>query len=161
MSPTREERVSLKLVTKNLNKEIKGIKNRTLGGLIEGARVVRYDMDKVAPVIPVDTGNLRQSFFTVTSKGKVSAGASPKFKGENAWELGSQHSAVKSNYLAKLGFVKEPTVVLGFSANYAMRVHESYGRHFRRPEAGAGFFVCSIYRNRGKIIQLIKEKASI
>jgi len=48
----------------NLNREIKGIENRSMQGLIESAIIVRRDMDKTPPLIPVDTGNLRASWFT-------------------------------------------------------------------------------------------------
>lgn len=51
-------------VNRNLNKEIKGIKGRTMKGLIESAIIIRVDMDKTPPKIPVDTGNLRASWFT-------------------------------------------------------------------------------------------------
>ena len=123
---TREERVSLDLVMKNLNKEIRDIKKHTMKGFIEGARIVREDMDKIPPLIPVDTGNLRQSWFT-----------SSVYKG------------------------KIPVLYFGFSAEYAMEVHEGYGKHFKRPNAGAGFFVCSIYRNKSKILNAIKVRVRV
>ena len=48
----------------NLNREIKGIENRSMQGLIESSIIVRRDMDQTPPLIPVDTGNLRASWFT-------------------------------------------------------------------------------------------------
>lgn len=51
-------------VLRNLNKEINNIKGGTLKGLIRAAIIVRRDMDKTSPLIPVDQGNLRASWFT-------------------------------------------------------------------------------------------------
>lgn len=55
-------------VMKNLNAEIQAIKGRTMGGLIDASIIVRNDMDKTPPLIPVDTGNLRESWFTTPLK---------------------------------------------------------------------------------------------
>jgi len=123
---TTVEKESLRKVMKNLNKEIKGIEGRCMKGYLEGARIVRYDMDRTPPLIPVDTGNLRQSWFT-----------SPMYQG------------------------KTPVLCLGFSANYALAVHEKYGAHFQRPGAGAGFFVASIKRNKERILEAIKESTKV
>lgn len=160
---TREERTSLKLVIGNLNKEIKQIKGHTLGGLIESAIIVRRDMEKTSPLIPVWQGNLRLSFFTVTSKGTIKAGASPTptFTGKKAEEMSMQHNSVKSKYLSRASSTREPTIILGFSAEYAASVHEKYGARFKRPNAGAGFFVDAIYRNKRKILETIKQSARI
>jgi len=123
---TAIEKTSLQEVVKNLNKEIKGIEGRCMKGYLEGARIIRYDMDKTPPLIPVYTGNLRQSWFT-----------SPAYRGNI------------------------PVLYFGFSANYALKVHEMYGAHFRRPNAGAGFFVLSIKRNKKNILNAIKENAKV
>ena len=50
-------------VIHNLNKEIRGIKNRSMKGLLKAAIMLRYDMDTTPPLIPVDLGNLRSSWF--------------------------------------------------------------------------------------------------
>jgi len=160
---TAIEKASLQEVVKNLNKEIKGIEGRSLKGMIEGVIDVRRDMDKTSPMIPVDTGNLRQSWFVTTSKGATPQGKSPNFKGENAGKMASEHSSVKTVAAgrAKAKSRKGPVVAFGFSANYALKVHEMYGKHFRRPDAGAGFFVASIKRNKEKILKAIKENAKV
>ena len=160
---TREERVSLELVMKNLNKEISKIHKNTMKGLISATIPVRRDMDHVAPVIPVDTGNLRSSYFVVTSKGGNPKGKSPTFKGKNADEMASNHATVKESVSAEIhrNAVKGPIVAFGFSAEYAYKVHEMYGFHFQRTDAGAGYFVCSIYRNRKNVLDIIRENAKI
>lgn len=50
-------------VIANLNKEIKAIEGRSLVGLVLAVGEIRRDMDTISPVIPVDTGNLRGSWF--------------------------------------------------------------------------------------------------
>ena len=160
---TREERVSLELVMKNLNKHIVEVKKRTLNGLIKGVIIVRRDMEHVSPKIPVDTGNLRSSFFVVTSKGNAPSGLLDNFKGKHANQMAAQHESVKTSVLADI--VTEasmgPIVAFGFSANYARKVHEMYGFHFQRPGAGAGFFVSAIYRNKSRILSVIRESILI
>jgi len=157
------EKTSLQEVMKKLNKEIKGIEGRSLKGMIEGVIEVRRDMEKTSPLIPVDTGNLRQSWFVTTSKGTTMQDKSPDFKGKNAGKMASEHSTVKTVVAGRVQVKsrKGPVVAFGFSANYALKVHEMYGTHFRRPDAGAGFFVSSIKRNKGKILNVIKENAKV
>ncbi len=52
------------VVLSNLSKEILAIKVRSAAGLIEVAIMIRRDMEKTPPLIPLDTGNLRASWFT-------------------------------------------------------------------------------------------------
>ncbi len=51
-------------VLSNLNKEIKRIEGASMKGLVLAAIAIRRDMDRTPPLIPVDTGNLRASWFT-------------------------------------------------------------------------------------------------
>ena len=55
-------------VMRNLNKEMAKMKVKSLAGLIRAAALIRVDMDKTPPLIPVDTGNLRGSWFVTTGK---------------------------------------------------------------------------------------------
>lgn len=50
-------------VLRNLNNEIKKIKNRSMEGLIEAVIELERDMDITSPTVPVEFGNLRGSFF--------------------------------------------------------------------------------------------------
>jgi hypothetical protein len=52
-------------VNANLNRQIKGIKNRSLAGLYEGATIIQKDMDRTPPLVPIHTGTLRQSWAAV------------------------------------------------------------------------------------------------
>ena len=167
-------------VMANLNKEIALIKGRSLKGLIMGASIVRKDMEKTSPKTPVDYGNLKSSFFTVTARG-VKFGRAPKFKSEVASKMSSEHSSTLSEIQ---GMVKaqsaggNPMLMLGYSANYAMAVHElldmnlqpryRYGpgpgkKRWYRPRSGAGpkWFEYSFKRNSKKILAVIGANAKI
>jgi hypothetical protein len=111
------------IVLRNLQREIQNIENRSLDGLIEAANMIRRDMDKTPPLIPVDLGNLRAS-WSVTPLGKLA-------------------------------------IIVGFSANYAVFVHENVGAHFNRPGSGAKFFEASLKRNKNNILKIIQRKARI
>ncbi len=163
----------LEEVVKNLNDRIKEIQGEpTLKGLVRGARIILEDMEKTPPVIPVDTGNLRNSVFTITSQGKVEAGQNPTFvdkyygtSGEGksikipAKEFYERHKAVLAFYGSEVTKLKKPAVVLGFSAYYAWFVHEMVGANFKRPGSGAKFLEAAIKRNTDKIIKVIQEEA--
>ena len=58
---------------KNINKELDKIKGKTMKGFIRAVIYLRRDMEFMPPLIPVDTGNLRSSWFTKSFY--VSAGA--------------------------------------------------------------------------------------
>lgn len=59
----------LDAVIKNLNREIVAIEGRSLKGLILAAALIRRDMDQTPPLIPVDTGNMRASWFVTPGQG--------------------------------------------------------------------------------------------
>lgn len=162
----------LDAVVKNLNNRIKEIQGEpTIKGLVRGARIVLEDMEKTSPVIPVDTGNLRNSVFTITSQGKTEVGANASFKdkyyetssGEQnikipASEFDKRHKAVLAYYGSAVSKLKKPAVVLGFSAYYAWYVHEMVGATFKRPGSGAKFLEAAIQRNADKIIEVIQKE---
>ena len=95
-------------------------------GLIRGAIIIRQAMDHIPPLIPIDTGNLRDSWFT-----------------------------------NPLYHFKDPALLIGFTAIYAVIVHENYGANFQRPNAGAGFFQSAINNNQKQILAVIAKEAKI
>ena len=151
-------------IMKLFNKEVVKIEDRTLKGLIRASIIVRRHMDKVDPLIPVDTGNLRQSWFVVTSKGDTPEGAGTRFKEDKNSDanMSSQHSGVVSekSQEAVREKGKGPVVILGFSANYATFVHELIDGNFQRPGAGAKFFETALKMNKDKMLAVIKEEVS-
>ncbi len=50
-------------VLAELNKQLDDISKRAMGGLIDAVAMLERDMDTTPPVVPIDTGNLRGSFF--------------------------------------------------------------------------------------------------
>lgn len=109
---------------RNARKMIKKANDSALQGLIETAIAIRYDIDTKEPKIPVDTGNLRDSW-----------------------------------YLTK---INNTSVIIGFSANYAIFVHENYGASFGREGAGAGFFIAALNRYKGKLfMNIISENLNL
>lgn len=147
-------------VMKNLNEQTVAIKGRTLHGMIRAAIMVQRGMDKSPPLVPVgETGNLRSSFFIVTSRGEISSGDSPVFKDDKEGKLSARHNSIIQK--AKSMSFKQPTVIMGFTANYAMWTHESIGRTYQRPGAGPRYFQASIRRNMPAMLKIMRDTAKI
>lgn len=62
---TPVEQATFAKVVGNLNKQVKAMSKRTMPGLIRAAALIRRAMDIEQPLIPVDTGNLRQSWTVI------------------------------------------------------------------------------------------------
>lgn len=159
----------------NLNKQLNRVKNKTNKGLIISAIEVRRDMEKTPPLIPVDYGNLRASWFILTGATADIGVKSYEVKG------GNFRTAENVNILSKLKEVHQETVAemktevgkypigvaMGFSAYYAAAVHEMVASpkgkqiNWSRPGSGAKFFQAALYRNIKKIISIVKMYAKI
>lgn len=150
----------LETVLKNLNKEINKVENRTLSGLIRGIILVRRSMEHNPPVIPVDTGNLRSSWFVITSKGGTIT-PKPSFVGDEQAELDAAWSRVVAREMPKATSSPYPAIVFGFTANYATAVHEDFTKIRKRPGSGPKFLEAALARNKKAILQKIKEEAQI
>lgn len=61
-------------VMRNINKELLKMKAKSVPGMLEAAAFIRRDMEKVPPLIPVDSGNLRASWFTTPLRNGVVMG---------------------------------------------------------------------------------------
>lgn len=145
----------------SLNKEVSKIEKRTLKGLIQAGIVIMRDMEKTSPKIPVDTGNLRASRFLVTSEGTEAGNFTGSFKGKDAGEMQAHHAAFVNSVSSSISIMKKPVIILGFSANYAAKVHESVGTNFQRPGSGAKFLEASLKRNEKEVLQEIQKEARI
>jgi len=76
MSPVSFQQHGLKgldRVMYRLNRQIAATRVACLKGLIRAAILIRRDMDKTPPLVPVDTGNLRSSWF-MDPRGDIGAG---------------------------------------------------------------------------------------
>ena len=80
-------------------------------------------------------------------------------KAQHSTMVGAAKAAVNS--LAKKG----PIVVMGYSANYALFVHEmgqTYpGVNWSRPGSGGKWLEAAFKSNRNKIIETVKKNAII
>jgi hypothetical protein len=149
----------LEEVFRNLNKEVEKIQTRTQAGMIVAAIKVRRATEKETPKTPVDTGNLRSSFFVVTPK-TTPQGESPKFRDDKNGQMAGDHAVTVAATKAILS-KKLPAVGFGFSANYAMHVHEMVDGKFQRPGAGAKFLDTHLKNMKDEILQTIGMEAQI
>lgn len=129
-------------VSKNLQKALEDIRNMTMKGLIEVNILIRNDMENTQPLIPVDTGHLRASWFGVTG----SRDALVQRQGEAVPEV-----------LAAISSMKDPATAFGFTAEYAFRVHEDMQSTFKRPGAGPKFLEAALRRNEHEIMRTLKD----
>ncbi len=159
MAITQFKIIGVEKVMANLNKEVAKIKGVSMKGLVLSVSMIRRSMDKTPPLIPVDKGNLRASFFSVTGFGKA-ANTSPGFKGDDAAQMGSDHSSVLSKSAAKVA--GKMLVIFGFSANYSAAVEENNDpKVWSRKGSGRAFMQSSISRNKGMVLQIIAREAKI
>lgn len=159
-------------VLANLNKEILNIEKRTLSGLIRASIIIRRAMENPPRKIPVDTGNLRASFFVVTNKGSFFGSTAggvllennvPTFiKGASTDVTKLQAAFTQAINDSKVDLRGEdPKVRLGFSAWYAWKVHENLQARYMRPGSGAKFLEYAIKSKSSEILEIIRKEAAI
>lgn len=85
----------LDTVVSNLNKEISRMKRASLKGLLKAAAMIRVDMDKTPPLIPVDTGYLRSSWTVYALNPMVGLVVRMGFAAYYAWYV---HEMVGANF---------------------------------------------------------------
>lgn len=144
---------------KNFAKEVEKIEGASMAGLLKAVIIVRRDMDKTEPKIPIDLGNLRSSFFVVTANQTPNPGGN--FKGPKAAQLKTDTMAAKMQAKQIAASTNMPTVVFGFGANYAFWVHEKVGVKFSRPGSGAKFLEAALKRNKKAMLQSVAESTKI
>jgi len=153
-------------VMARLNAEIKMIKGRTYGGLLDAAVLVREKTEESSPRTPIDKGNLRASWFAVAAKGQAKDPfKSGTFKdnpktGVKAGRMKKDHTALKMQAKGMTGGT-EPVVITGFSAFYAAPVHEMQAVRFKREGAGPFYFKTHFERNSKQIVQVIADNVRI
>lgn len=153
-------------VMANLNREISKIKAKSEKGLILAAAYALQQTEKIPPLTPVDTGNLRASRF-ITSVSAAHVGSiqgTGKFKGKKAGEMMTNHIMVKEEAKMIVGSqnsLNRKFVMFGYTANYGGFVHEMLGATFHRPGSGPKWLEASIKRNTSKMVQIIKDSVQI
>lgn len=132
----------------------------SLGGMINYAIAVRRSMEQQSPKTPVDTSNLRHSFFITTTRGVITEGS---FNGDDAGKLAADHATTTGQASGMVTAKTSPTLIMGFSANYAAAVHEGKGKggkkmEYKRPGAGAKFFETALNNNKGLLVPEIGKE---
>jgi hypothetical protein len=160
----------METVMSNLNKEIEGIKVKSMGGLIMAAAHIRQktnDEGNAANLTPVDKGNLNASWFVVT------ATATPYVKGPKTFSSDSVGSEVKAAHsgvveqargqVASMTTANRKFLMMGYSANYAGFVHEFIDPaiNWNRIGSNAKWLQNTIYENKEKIVQIVKNESQI
>ncbi len=132
----------------------------SMSGMIRYAIAVRRGMEQSSPKTPVDTSNLRHSFFITTTRGVISTGS---FKGDDAGKLASDHASATGQATSMTALKASPTLIMGFSASYAAAVHEGKAKggksmDYKRPGAGAKFFETALNNNKGLLVPEIGKE---
>lgn len=165
-------------VMSRLNREMETIPNKSLKGLLMCAARIHRETESGAVRVPVDLGNLRHSWFVVSSTGRIQAGGGRKhmveggggaFLGANAQELSAGHVKMLTEMGAKATYLSNrysgPFVIMGYSANYALWVHEMIGENkeinWSRPKSGARWFEIAVNKHKDTLIQIVRDTAKI
>jgi hypothetical protein len=156
---------------KSYRNEIYKLKAKTLKGLIKAQSIIRESMDTTRPLIPVESGNLRNSWFCATSNGAVISGKNPKFSNlhNDEAQLYFNHSKAVGKATSEAlirGKNYGPFVVFGLSAYYGSYVEHMYSRNgskikWTRFGSGPEFFIGAINRTRRKVLRIIAQDVSI
>ena len=159
-----------KVLMANLNAEIKLIKNRSQAGLIKAAIHIRRSTEDSPPITPLDTGNLRASWFTVTPQSEVPdpLGLSGNFHSKKA--TGVKANEMKKEYHAAIAEAKrmtagdDPVVIMGYAVTYAAPVHEMVEvgeERWSRKDSGPKWLETHIYRDKDIIVKKVADEAKI
>lgn len=155
---------------RNFTREVNALKGRTHKGMINAIIVLQRAAE---PGTPIDTGNLRASWFAVSYKGGGNLVPSPRgesFEGPQAADMQSHHSAVITAFenLARAEATDAtPVLIFGYSANYAAFVHELVGVNWKRKTkegvvlAKERWLYKAIQDKKAEILEEIRKHARI
>lgn len=147
------------------------IKGGSSRGLVQISHHIRRATELKEPFTPVDKGNLRASYFTAAAEGLVDdpIGKSGQFKQPRKHhitlaEIRAQHSAVTAESLAEVRASKEPSVIFGYSANYALWVHEMVGipkENWSRPGSDAKWLEAHLNNSFKTMLKIVQDNAKV
>lgn len=147
----------------NLEKVAGAMKGAGLEGLRQAQAKIHRDMESISPTIPKEFGNLRKSYFCVNSNGTIIAGSSPGFTDErkDTSTLNPDHIDAVNNALdetASRAKTYGPNIILGFSAYYAIYVHEMPKKtNWTLPGSGPKFFEKHVAANKDLILNTMQK----
>lgn len=158
------------VVMANLNREIENIKNGSMKGLILAAAHIRRktnDEGNAANLTPIDKGNLNASWFVVTPT------STPPVSGPKTFSSDAVGSKVKAGHsgtveqargeVASMSSKNRKFLMMGYSAPYSGFVHEFIDPNinWKRIGSNAKWLQNTIYENKDKILQIIKNESQI
>ncbi len=164
-------------IMRNLNKSLAKMKEGTAEGMTTALLFLRGEAMKETPVM---TGNLRGSSYCIFPQGKATRERG--FKGEDANEMKANHQRLMAS--RRMRHVQPYWISgeIGFSAKYAMSVHENprsgrtrgyspSGKRYAPPKgskqiayarSGAWKFLeRPVIRNKRKLLRMIASKAKL
>lgn len=130
------------------------VNNMSNKGFIRVGILLRNSMEHNAPGIPVDTGNLKSSWFTVSkgyggtvnSKGSGFDGTLPRVRPQHKLNQAAMVSLAKVVVQSSA----KPLIIFGFAANYAVPVHELH-------KSKSKFFQKALEREKGRILEILAK----
>jgi len=170
-------KTGFKKVEARLQKELLKIKGGTVKGLLVACAEIRRDMEVTPPLIPVDDGNLRASFYIVNTamstsltKFNVDGGNFKTGLPQVIGRLKAEHKpTINDAELEAKAKWGEEGVAMGFTAYYAAAVHEmgasgpTAGKtiNWSRPGSGNKFFQSALYRNIPTVVHFVQQFAKV
>jgi len=143
----------------NFNMEVQKMRGRTIQGLIKAGIVLWRAAE---PHTPVDTSNLNHSWFIVSMKGTNKESKNNSFTGEKAGQRQQEYEAVTAQAEQEVGSFstkKRPFIIFGYTANYAVFVHENVDANFKRHGARARWLYKAMRDKEEKMLEIIAEES--
>lgn len=154
-------------VMKNINFHYDKMKGeKTAAGLARVAILIRQSGENDSPTTPMDTGNLRASFFAAIkdAKGPLFGGSGVGKKSEQRGEVNTTfQQMVVSTARQEAAASPYPIMYFGYSAIYAAAVHEMVGENIKWKKKGSGakYFEHSLRSKKGEILQTLAESMKL
>lgn len=139
-------------VLANLNDQIKTLPHATRRGLIKAGFFLQRKSQKI---VPVDLGNLRSSAFTAWKGG--SSSTSKRFKSP-AMSADHEKAVAGAKAVASMAGKNNPAVVVGYSAYYAIYVHENLEAKHKKGKV-AKFLERPLNDYRADLFNIIRKDA--
>lgn len=150
---------------KTINEKVKKIQGRiTSDGFIRVAIEIQRRTENDYPLTPMDTGNLRSSYFATIKDSNgtahdVDSGLTPDKPDQIKASDIQKQNATRSMAKVAVGGLKHGGMIFGFSANYAAAVHQMTPEKWTRPNSGNNYFLTHIRAARKDIINHLKDAA--
>ncbi len=149
--------IGMEAMFASMSREINKLEKVTVDGLIEAGLYIKGEAQRLTPV---DTANLKASAYVIWGGGKTKGGDAQfgnagESKGTRS--VKAEHPGVVAG--RKAAAPKVPFVEIGFTAHYALEVHELVDNFHLNGQAK--FLEQAMKNNRAKILSIIKRRAGL